>query len=146
MHPLSAKWNMHRSQYERSLLIERGITVPQGGVPLRKLLPEILSSNTDVLSPRIVSLAADPAQDPPGRAHCSRVGRDRSVGTAGRQQPAPDERAGDRPNHLERYGGGDSAGFKQGRDFGAWLELVPKQQSTGDRTIWERSPNAVIRT
>ena len=30
---------------------------------------------------------------------------------------------------------GNGAGFKQGRDFGAWLGLVPKQESTGDRTI-----------
>ena len=30
---------------------------------------------------------------------------------------------------------GTGAGFKQGRDFGAWLGLVPKQESTGDRTI-----------
>jgi transposase len=43
--------------------IERGITVRQGLVPLRKALPDILSSNTDVLSPRMVSLIADPAQD-----------------------------------------------------------------------------------
>jgi hypothetical protein len=30
---------------------------------------------------------------------------------------------------------GTGAGFRQGRDFGAWLGLVPKQESTGDRTI-----------
>ena len=30
---------------------------------------------------------------------------------------------------------GTGAGFKQGRDFGAWLGLIPKQESTGDRTI-----------
>jgi transposase len=30
---------------------------------------------------------------------------------------------------------GNGAGFKQGRDLGAWLGLVPKQESTGDRTI-----------
>jgi transposase len=30
---------------------------------------------------------------------------------------------------------GNGAGFKQGRDFAAWLGLVPKQESTGDRTI-----------
>jgi transposase len=29
----------------------------------------------------------------------------------------------------------NGAGFTQGRDFGAWLGLVPKQESTGDRTI-----------
>ena len=33
--------------------------------------------------------------------------------------------------------GGDCSGatFAKGRDFGAWLGLVPKQVSTGDRTI-----------
>ena len=30
---------------------------------------------------------------------------------------------------------GNGAGFKQGRDFAAWLGLIPKQASTGDRTI-----------
>jgi Transposase IS116/IS110/IS902 family len=30
---------------------------------------------------------------------------------------------------------GNGAGFQQGRAFGAWLGLVPKQESTGDRTI-----------
>ncbi len=30
---------------------------------------------------------------------------------------------------------GNGAGFKQGRDFAAWLGLIPKQESTGDRTI-----------
>jgi transposase len=29
---------------------------------------------------------------------------------------------------------GNGSGFDQGRDFGAWLGLVPKQESTGDRT------------
>jgi transposase len=33
---------------------------------------------------------------------------------------------------------GNGAGFKQGRDFAAWLGLVPKQESTGDRTILGR--------
>jgi transposase len=30
---------------------------------------------------------------------------------------------------------GSGTGFRQGRDFGAWLELVLRQESTGDRTI-----------
>jgi hypothetical protein len=30
---------------------------------------------------------------------------------------------------------GSGATFAKGRDFGAWLGLVPKQVSTGDRTI-----------
>jgi transposase len=40
-------------------------------------------------------------------------------------------------DHLKRDGGGDGDGavFTKGRDFGARLGLVPKQISTGDRTI-----------
>jgi transposase len=30
---------------------------------------------------------------------------------------------------------GNGTGFRQARDFGAWLGLAPKQESTGDRTI-----------
>ena len=47
----------------RGFLIERGIIVRQGVVPLRKALPDILSSNTNILSPRMVSLIADRMQD-----------------------------------------------------------------------------------
>ncbi len=49
-----------------------------------------------------------------------------------------DECAGHWPDHLERHGGRhwDRRGvFAKGRDFAAWLGLVPKQMSTGDRTI-----------
>src|SRR5437016_12089695 len=47
----------------RSFLIERGITVRQGVVPLRKALPDMLSSNTQALSPRMVNLIAELVQD-----------------------------------------------------------------------------------
>ena len=33
---------------------------------------------------------------------------------------------------------GNGAAFEKGRDFAAWLGLVPKQMSTGDRTILGR--------
>ena len=36
---------------------------------------------------------------------------------------------------VAAIGGGDA--FTKGRDFAAWLGLVPKQISTGDRTILE---------
>jgi transposase len=36
--------------------------------------------------------------------------------------------------------------FSKGRGFGAWLGLVPKQTSTGDRTILGKSPGAAIAT
>src|SRR5437667_6275378 len=47
----------------RGFLIERGIIVRQGVVPLRKALPDILSSNTDALSPGMVNLIAELVQD-----------------------------------------------------------------------------------
>jgi transposase len=46
----------------RGFLIERGIIVRQGVMPLRKALPDILSSST-ALSPRVVRLIADLMQD-----------------------------------------------------------------------------------
>src|SRR5260370_6441930 len=47
----------------RGFLIERGIIVRQGVVPLRKALPDILSSQTGPLSPRMIGLLTDLAQD-----------------------------------------------------------------------------------
>ena len=50
---------------------------------------------------------------------------------------AADERARCWADHLQRDGGRDRRRdvFNKGRDFAAWLGLVPKQISTGDRTI-----------
>src|SRR3974377_221273 len=46
----------------RGFLLERGITVRKGLMPLRKALPEILSSKSDVLSPRMINLIGDLVQ------------------------------------------------------------------------------------
>jgi transposase len=123
----------------RGFLIERGITVRQGVMPLRKALPDILSSNAEVLSPRMVSLIADLMQD--WRRLDERI---ETVSTEIEALARQDESC----QRLMTVPGvgpiissavvaavGNGAGFKQGRDFGAWLGLVPKQESTGDRTI-----------
>ena len=47
----------------RGFLIERGITVRQGLMPLRKALPEILGSNSGALSPRMVGVITDLTAD-----------------------------------------------------------------------------------
>src|ERR1700757_2457116 len=47
----------------RGFLLERGITVRQGLMSLRKALPEILSAKSDVLSPRMINLIGDLSQD-----------------------------------------------------------------------------------
>jgi transposase len=44
---------------------------------------------------------------------------------------------------------GNGAAFARGRDFSAWIGLVPKQMSTGDRTILGRISkrgNSYLRT
>src|SRR5262249_38151824 len=123
----------------RGFLIERGITVRQGVVPLRKALPDILSSNTPELSPRMVKLIAELVQD------WRRLDERIAAGSAEIESLAGQDE-GCQPGLTVSGGGpliysaaapanGNGAGFKQGRDFGAWLGLVPKQESTGDRTI-----------
>jgi transposase len=47
----------------RGFLIERGITVRQGPRPLRKVLPEILSSPSEALSPRLLRLISELDED-----------------------------------------------------------------------------------
>ena len=123
----------------RGLLLERGIIVRQGLAPLRQALPGILSSQAKTLSPRMVLLIADLMED--WRRLDERVA---AVSAEIETLAAQDE-------HCQRLMSvpgvgpiissavvaaiGTGAGFKQGRDFGAWLGLVPKQESTGDRTI-----------
>jgi transposase len=123
----------------RGFLIERGITVRQGAAPLRKVLPDILSSNTGALSPRMVGLITGLAQD--WRRLDERIVAVSTEIEALAQQDENCQRLmtvpGVGPIISSAVVGAISngAGFKQGRDFGAWLGLVPKQESTGDRTI-----------
>ena len=117
----------------RGFLIERGITVRQGAVPLRKALPDILSSNTDVLSPRMVRLIADLAQD--WRRLDERIATVSAEIEALAQQDDGCQRLMTVPgvgtiiSSATVAAIGNGAGFKQGRDFGAWLGLVPKHNS-----------------
>jgi transposase len=123
----------------RAFLLERGIAVRQGLRFLRAELPGILATRTDVLSPRMVRILEDLSAD--WRRLDARIeGLTDEIETLARQD-----------QHCERLmsvpgigpiissamvaaiGTGDV--FSKGRDFGAWLGLVPKQISTGDRTI-----------
>jgi transposase len=123
----------------RGFLIERGITVRQGVVPLRKALPDILSSNTDALSPRMVNLIAELVQD--WRRLDERIAAVSAEIEALAQQDEGCQRVMTVPGVGPIISSavvaaiGNGAGFTQGRDFSAWLGLIPKQESTGDRTI-----------
>jgi hypothetical protein len=98
----------------------------------------LLSSNTDVLSP-MVGLIADLMQD------WRRLDERIEVVSTQIEALAQHDTSCQRLMTVPGVGPinssavvaviGSGAGFKQGRAFGAWLGLVPKQESTGDRTI-----------
>src|SRR5271156_127281 len=123
----------------RAFLLERGVAVRQGQRFLRAELPRILAAPSDVLSPRMVRLIEDLAGD--WRRLDERVESLSGEIAAVARQDAGCERLMSVPGigpiisraMVAAIGTGD--GFSKGRDFAAWLGLVPKQMSTGDRTI-----------
>jgi transposase len=123
----------------RAFLLERGIAVRQGLRFLRAELPAILASRTDVLSPGMLRMIEDLASD--WRRLDERIeGITGEIATLAKQD-AGSQRLMSVPGvgpiissaMVAAIGTGDV--FSKGRDFAAWLGLVPKQISTGDRTI-----------
>ena len=123
----------------RAFLLERGIAVRQGQRFLRAELPRILATPPDILSARMVRVIEDLAGD--WRRLDERVeGLSSEIESVARQD-AGCERLMSVPGigpiissaMVAAIGSGEV--FSKGRDFGAWLGLVPKQTSTGDRTI-----------
>ena len=137
----------------RAFLLERGIAVRQGLHFLRAELPGILAKRTDVLSPRMLRVIEDLCGD--WRRLDERIeGLSDEIAALARQDKGC-ERLMTVPGIgpiissaiVAAIGSGDA--FSKGRDFGAWLGLVPKQMSTGDRTILgsiSRRGNRYLRT
>ena len=123
----------------RAFLLERGVAVRQGLRFLRVELPRILAAPPDVLSTRMISVIEDLAQD--WRRLDERIDHLSGEITALARQDVGCERLMSVPGvgpiissaMVAAIGTGDV--FSKGRDFAAWLGLVPKQISTGDRTI-----------
>ncbi len=126
----------------RSLLIEHGIAVRTGARALRNSLFEILKNREDEISARMSGLIMELYED--------WVWLDKRVDglTAEIEQIAQREGScrllmsvpGVGPlistAMVAAIGAGEA--FERGRDFGAWLGLVPKQFSTGGRPILGR--------
>jgi transposase len=119
--------------------LERGVAVRQGLRFLRAELPIILTTRSDVLSPRMLRIIKELAGD--WRQLDQRIeSLSQEIESLARQDPAY-ERLMTVPGIgpiISRgmvAAIGNGAVFTKGRDFGAWLGLVPKQISTGDRTI-----------
>ena len=123
----------------RAFMLERGIAVRQGIRFLRAELPIILASPTDMLSPRMVHMIEDLAGD--WRRLDDRIERLSDEIKVVGEQDAGAKRLMSVPGIgpiissaiVAAIGTGDA--FSKGRDFAAWLGLVPRQISTGDRTI-----------
>ena len=123
----------------RAFLLERGVAVRQGLRFLRAELPRILATPPDVLSPRMVRIIEDLAGD--WRRldeHVQNLSDEietvaRQDGGCERLMSVPGVGPIISSAMVAAIGTGD--GFSKGRDFAAWLGLVPKQISTGDRTI-----------
>ena len=123
----------------RAFLLERGIAVRQGLRFLRTELPRILATRSDVLLPRMMHVIEELSGD--WRRLDERIkGLSSEIETLAQQDTAC-ERLITVPGigpiissaMVAAIGTGDV--FSKGRDFAAWLGLVPKQISTGDRTI-----------
>ena len=126
----------------RAFLIEQGIAVRAGTSALRKSLFEILKNRKDEISPRMTTLIVGLHEDwlrlderidaiageiedlSHSEANCRRLmsipGIGPIISTA----------------TVAAIGTGEA--FERGRDFGAWLGLVPRQYSTGGRPILGR--------
>ena len=123
----------------RGFLLECGIAVRQGPAGLREVLPTILAQRTDVLSPRMRHLIEDLAGD--WRGLDDRIDAlTRDITVLARQDAGCCRLMGIPGVGVITASAmvaavGTGAAFAKGRDFAAWLGLVPKQISTGDRTI-----------
>src|SRR5437763_11997135 len=123
----------------RAFLLERGIAVRQGQRFLRAELPRILATPPDVLSPCMVHVIEGLAGD--WRRLDERIEGISGEIEAIAGQEAGCERLMSVPGvgpiissaMVAAIGAGDA--FSKGRDFAAWLGLVPRQMSTGDCTI-----------
>jgi transposase len=123
----------------RAFLLERGVAVRQGLRFLRAELPRILATPCDVLSPRMLRVIEDLTGDwrrlderIEGLSSEIEVLARRDVGCE-RLMSVPGIGPIISSAMVAAIGTGDA--FSKGRDFAAWLGLVPKQISTGDRTI-----------
>src|SRR5690242_6192642 len=126
----------------RAFLIEQGIAVRAGARALRNSLMAILENRQDDISPRMRGLIAGLYED--------WLGLDERIETIAGEIETIGEKE-DNCRRLMSVPGigplistavvaaiGTGEAFERGRDFGAWLGLVPRQYSTGGRSILGR--------
>jgi transposase len=121
----------------RGFLLERGVTFNRGPLSLRKGMPDLLEDAEQNLTPQLRSLLAHLWQEWQSlNSQIERIG-------AAIEEVAESDAACQRLRKIPGVGPlvstatvaaiGNGAAFKRGRDFAAWLGLVPKQHSTGGK-------------
>ena len=123
----------------RGLLMEYGIVIPKQIGQLRRGLPRVLEDATNELSEDMRSLFAGLYEELQSVDKIIKD-KDKQIVTIHRESELS-QRLGD----IEGIGPltatafisavGDAKMFKRGRDCSAWLGLVPRQHSTGGKTV-----------
>jgi transposase len=121
----------------RGFLLERGVTFNRGPLSLRKEMPDLLEDAEQNLTPSLRTLLSHLWQE--WQSLNSQIDR---MGAA-IEEVAESDATCQRLRKIPGVGPlvstatvaaiGNGAAFKRGRDFAAWLGLVPKQHSTGGK-------------
>jgi transposase len=122
----------------RGFLLERGVTFPVGRRALVERFPDVLTNPASGLSPRFCQLLSQLREEWRLLDHAIHE-TDREVATLARADEACrrlTEVPGIGPLTATAFVAavGHGAAFTKGRDFAAWLGLVPQQHSTGGKT------------
>jgi len=122
----------------RGFLLERGITFGKGPAQLRNHMAEVLEDADSNLTPRMRTLLERLWVE------WRQLESDLAVATADIEQICSEDAACQRLRQIPGVGPlvasatlaaiGNGAAFRKGREFAAWLGLVPRQHSTGGRT------------
>ena len=123
----------------RGFLLERGIVFRKGPANLRKQMPSILEDAEQNITPRMRTLLADLWQEWQQleadinrvSEEIERISREDEAGQRLRQIPG----VGPLVSTAMVAAVGNGAAFRNGRDFASWIGLVPRQHSTGGRSL-----------
>lgn len=126
----------------RAFLIEQGIAVRAGAHALRNSLFAILKNRAEEISPRMSNLIVGLYEDwlwlderiDTLTSEIEAIARDQE--NCRRLMSVPG--VGPIISTAVVAAIGDGEAFERGRDFGAWLGLIPRQYSTGGRSILGR--------
>ena len=145
LHRVRERWVMRRTAVVnqiRGLLLERGTTLRKGRRYVDEALPGILAGDLSNLPGAVLVLLAELKQELEQLAE--KIDRaDKSVEKIAREHEAC--------RRLVKMPGvgpvtataiiaaiGNGAAFRKGRDFAAWLGVVPEEHSTGGKqTLWK---------